>query len=62
MKEHRVRAPADAWSRDPCLHIAAAVRYVKKKTACKKLAPFKSFVFLAFTDCSAPPPSSSRRM
>ena len=61
-KDQKDRALADAWSRDLSLHIAAAVRYVKKKTACKKLAPLKKELVLQFAHCSAPLPSSSRRM
>ena len=59
-KDQKDRALTDAWSRDLSLHIAAAVRYVKKKTACKKIAPFKKELALPFAHCSAPPPSSSR--
>ena len=61
-KEHSVRAFADACSRDLACRTSHAVRRTTQKPVCKKLAPFKRSMFLQFTDCLAPPPSSSRRV
>ena len=44
------------------IKVAVAVGYLSFQTACKKLFVVKRSMFLQFTDCSLPPPSSSRRM
>ena len=61
-KEHSVRAFADACSRLLDGDTTAPRGRVPVETACKKLFVVKRSMFLQFTDCSLPPPSSSRRM
>ena len=61
-KVHSVRAFADACSRLLDGDTTAPRGRVPVETACKKLFVVKRSMFLQFTDCSLPPPSSSRRM
>ena len=61
-KEHRARAPADAWPRDLASKANTGSARLTVKTAYKTLFPVKRSMFLQFADCSAAAPRSLRRM